>query len=85
MLSSILIIFALLTANALFVAAEFALVKAKAFRIDALADEGSKSARLTQRTSCRNGLNPGDKPRSLPGSQHSCLAITAATRTLKYA
>jgi CBS domain containing-hemolysin-like protein len=38
----------LLAANAFFVAAEFALVKAKGFRIDALADEGRFGARLTQ-------------------------------------
>ncbi|MFT5123012.1 MAG: CBS domain containing-hemolysin-like protein [Kiritimatiellia bacterium] len=49
MLTSIIIIILLLVANAFFVAAEFALVKAKGFRIDALADEGSKSAKLTQR------------------------------------
>lgn len=40
---------ALLAANGFFVAAEFALVKAKGFRIDALADDGSRSARMTRR------------------------------------
>ncbi|MDE0837795.1 MAG: hemolysin family protein [Kiritimatiellae bacterium] len=49
MLGSIFLILFLLAANAFFVAAEFALVKLKGFRIDALADEGSKAARLTQR------------------------------------
>ena len=49
MLSSVLIIVLLLVANAFFVAAEFALVKAKGYRIDTLAEEGSKAARLTQR------------------------------------
>ncbi|GAA0418160.1 hemolysin family protein [Cocleimonas flava] len=39
----------LLAINAFFVAAEFALVKAKSFRINLLADQGSKSALLTQR------------------------------------
>ena len=39
----------LLAANGFFVAAEFALVKARGFRIDALADDGSRSARLTRR------------------------------------
>jgi len=39
----------LLTANAFFVAAEFALVKARGFRIEALADQGGASARLTVR------------------------------------
>jgi CBS domain containing-hemolysin-like protein len=38
----------LLAANGFFVAAEFALVKSKGFRIDALAAEGHLSARLTQ-------------------------------------
>lgn len=38
----------LLGANAFFVAAEFALVKAKSIRIEALAEEGSLRARLTQ-------------------------------------
>lgn len=39
----------LLAINAFFVAAEFALVKAKSFRINLLADKGSKTALLTQR------------------------------------
>lgn len=39
----------LLAINAFFVAAEFALVKAKSFRINLLADQGSKTALLTQR------------------------------------
>lgn len=47
--SGILIILILLAINAFFVAAEFALVKARAFRIDLLADSGSRSAKLTQR------------------------------------
>ncbi len=45
----ILTIVLLLAINAFFVAAEFALVKAKSFRINLLADQGSKSALLTQR------------------------------------
>ena len=47
--TSIVIIVGLLAANAFFVAAEFALVKAKGFRIENLASEGSSSARLTVR------------------------------------
>jgi CBS domain containing-hemolysin-like protein len=47
--SGILIIILLLAINAFFVAAEFALVKARAFRIDLLADQGSRAAKLTQR------------------------------------
>lgn len=39
----------LLIANAFFVAAEFALVKLKSFRIDTLADAGNKTAQLTRR------------------------------------
>lgn len=39
----------LLAANGFFVAAEFALVKARGFRIEVLAAEGSASARLTMR------------------------------------
>lgn len=35
--------------NGFFVAAEFALVKAKGFRIEALAEDGSRSARMTRR------------------------------------
>jgi len=48
-LYSMIAIVILLTINAFFVAAEFALVKAKSFRINLLADQGSKSALLTQR------------------------------------
>jgi CBS domain containing-hemolysin-like protein len=47
--SGIIIILLLLTINAFFVAAEFALVKVRVFRIDQLADSGSKAAKLTQR------------------------------------
>lgn len=43
---SLLMAVLLLAANAFFVAAEFALVKAKNFRIQALAEQGSGSARL---------------------------------------
>ncbi|MEX0628861.1 MAG: CNNM domain-containing protein, partial [Cucumibacter sp.] len=39
----------LLAANAFFVASEFALVKSKGFRIDALAEENRVGARLSQR------------------------------------
>lgn len=46
---SIAAIVILLAINAFFVAAEFALVKAKSFRIDMLADRGDKSALLTQK------------------------------------
>lgn len=46
-LVSLLIAVLLLVANAFFVAAEFALVKAKAFRIEAAADAGSRGARRT--------------------------------------
>ena len=46
---SIFAIIALLFANGFFVAAEFALVKAKSFRIEALANSGSRSAQLTMR------------------------------------
>ncbi len=49
MISNMVIIVLLLAANAFFVAAEFALVKARTFRIDAMADEASRAARLTQR------------------------------------
>ena len=45
----ILTIVLLLAINAFFVAAEFALVKAKSFRINLMAEQGSKSALLTQR------------------------------------
>ncbi len=44
---SIAAILLLLAANGFFVAAEFALVKARGFRIGALADGGSRTARLT--------------------------------------
>ena len=43
------IAFILLAANAFYVAAEFALVKARGFRIDALVEEGRFGARLAQR------------------------------------
>ena len=44
---SLIAVIVLLAANAFFVAAEFALVKARGFRITALAKQGSKSAKLT--------------------------------------
>ena len=47
--NGIFIILLLLAINAFFVAAEFALVKARVFRIDLLADSGSRAAKLTQR------------------------------------
>ncbi len=46
-MGTLIIIIALLAANGLFVAAEFALVKARAFRIEAAAEAGSRSAKLT--------------------------------------
>ncbi|MEP4378397.1 MAG: hemolysin family protein [Alphaproteobacteria bacterium] len=46
-LLSLLVAVLLLGANAFFVAAEFSLVKAKGFRIDAAAEGGGRSARLT--------------------------------------
>lgn len=46
--TSIMVIIVLLALNAFFVAAEFALVKAKAFRIDLAAKQGSRSALLTK-------------------------------------
>ena len=46
---SVVAIVLLLAINAFFVAAEFALVKAKSFRINLLAQQGGKSALLTQR------------------------------------
>lgn len=46
---NILLIILLLAANAFFVAAEFALVKARGFRIESLANNGSYSAKLTVR------------------------------------
>lgn len=48
-INSLIAILLLLAANGFFVAAEFALVKAKSFRIEALANGGSTTARLTQR------------------------------------
>jgi CBS domain containing-hemolysin-like protein len=45
---NLLIAVFLLAANGFYVAAEFALVKSRGFRIDALADEGRFGARLTQ-------------------------------------
>jgi CBS domain containing-hemolysin-like protein len=47
-LLSLLVAFLLLAANAFYVAAEFALVKARAFRIDALAEDKRFGASLTQ-------------------------------------
>ena len=47
-MSLISVIF-LLATNAFFVAAEFALVKARGFRIDALAEQGNASAMMTQK------------------------------------
>jgi CBS domain containing-hemolysin-like protein len=48
-LPSIIAIVLLLAANAFYVAAEFALVKARGFRIETLAAEGSATAKLTVR------------------------------------
>lgn len=48
-MTSLIVIIALLTINAFFVAAEFALVKVRAFRIEKVADEGSASAKMTMR------------------------------------
>ncbi|MBT5570752.1 MAG: HlyC/CorC family transporter [Alphaproteobacteria bacterium] len=48
-LLSLLLAFFLLAANAFFVAAEFALVKAKGFRIESAAEAGSKAAQRTVR------------------------------------
>lgn len=45
--ASLLVAFLLLAANAFYVAAEFALVKAKGFRIESAADAGSGAARRT--------------------------------------
>jgi CBS domain containing-hemolysin-like protein len=45
--SNVIAIIILLAANGFFVAAEFALVKARGFRIEALAAEGNAAARLT--------------------------------------
>ena len=47
--ASIVAIVLLLVINAFFVAAEFALVKAKSFRINVLAEGGSRTAKLTQK------------------------------------
>ncbi len=46
---NLLIAFLLLAANAFYVAAEFALVKARGFRIDALAEQNRFGARLVQK------------------------------------
>lgn len=46
---SLIAVVALLAANGFFVAAEFALVKAKSFRIETLANEGRSAAALTLR------------------------------------
>ncbi len=48
LLLNVLLAVALLAANAFYVAAEFALVKARGFRIDALAEDDRFGARLTQ-------------------------------------
>jgi len=48
-LSNITAIVLLLAANGFYVAAEFALVKARGFRIEALSNEGSSAAKLTVR------------------------------------
>lgn len=48
-LNSVTIIILLLIANGFYVAAEFALVKARGFRIESLAAEGSSTAKLTVR------------------------------------
>src|SRR5919201_3605007 len=47
MLLSLLAVVLLLAANAFFVAAEFALVKVRRVRLELLAEEGSRRARLT--------------------------------------
>ncbi len=47
--ASLVAVVLLLIANGFFVAAEFALVKARGFRIETLANEGSAAARLTLR------------------------------------
>ncbi len=49
MIANLAIAVLLLAINAFFVAAEFALVKLKSYRIDALAESGSRTAKLTQR------------------------------------
>ena len=45
--SNLALAFLLLAANAFFVAAEFALVKARVFRIESAAQSGSRAAKLT--------------------------------------
>ena len=68
-LSLLLAVF-LLAANAFFVAAEFALVKTRGFRIDALAEEGRFGAELTQHIlQQRRALS-----RLLPARHHHGLA-----------
>ena len=63
--ANLIAIVLLLAANGFFVAAEFALVKARGFRIETLAEEGSASARLNVRiqanleaylTTCQLGI-----------------------------
>jgi len=54
--STLIIIILLLAANAFFVAAEFALVKVKSYRIEAKARQGSRAARMTLRI--HNKLEP---------------------------
>lgn len=49
LLTSLVAVVLLLVANAFFVGAEFALVKARGFRTQQLADDGSRAARLTLR------------------------------------
>ena len=49
MIANLTIAILLLAINAFFVAAEFALVKLKSFRVDALAESGSRTAKLTQK------------------------------------
>ncbi|MGB5776430.1 MAG: hemolysin family protein [Sedimenticolaceae bacterium] len=51
--ASLVAVVLLLITNGFFVAAEFALVKARSFRIEALANEGSASARLTMHIQSR--------------------------------
>ncbi|HSS64635.1 MAG TPA: CNNM domain-containing protein, partial [Gammaproteobacteria bacterium] len=48
-LATVTAIVLLLLANGFFVAAEFALVKARSFRIDALAADGRMGAKLAQK------------------------------------
>lgn len=56
MLFNLTVAITLLAANAFFVAAEFALVKLKSFRLDALVESGSRSAKLAQ--SIHQNLEP---------------------------